>query len=110
MVQLSLGVFCLVLMLKKRDILPKFMIIFYLGSMMVTLADNAAVSMMLTTTKVDWKEIYKSIVAVAIWVPYFSLAARVRELLLCPILMHLWNRSIQALRIMKQGVITLMQH
>ncbi len=71
--------FCLYLVYKKRDILPTCMQVFYIGSMIFVTADNVIAHAILPDTAISSREIFRSVFATCIWVPYFSRAARVRE-------------------------------
>jgi hypothetical protein len=74
-----LAVFCLVLIYYKRDIMPMFAKMLYIGSLVAVVVDNVWVHALVPSTPIDFKDIFRSIVGVCIWVPYFTVADRVKE-------------------------------
>jgi len=74
-----LTVFCIILMFKKRDILPKYIKILYIISMIIVVADDLYAHTVFPTSNIEYNNILRSIIAVCIWVPYFSKSLRVRE-------------------------------
>ncbi|GAA4470436.1 hypothetical protein GCM10023093_31720 [Nemorincola caseinilytica] len=81
---LSLSIFCLVLMLARRDILPRYIKMLYIGSAIFVTMDDVLTNMIFNITEIDYKNIGQSIFAACIWVPYFSMAQRVRETFVVP--------------------------
>jgi len=84
-VRLCYVVFCLILLLNKRDILPKYITWYLIGSAALILVD--AVAAYFINNDVDnetIKNVVRAIIAAAIWVPYFKMSTRVRETFIVP--------------------------
>ena len=78
-------VFCLILLLNKRDILPAYIKWLYISSVIFIVIDAIAGLLIGTEISDDVvKNIVRSIIAAAIWVPYFILSTRVRETFIVP--------------------------
>nr|WP_294792776.1 DUF3857 domain-containing protein [uncultured Mucilaginibacter sp.] len=78
-------VFCLILLLNKRDILPKYITWFFLASAAFMAFDAGAAY--LIANKLDEnvvRSVIRSIIAAAIWIPYFKMSSRVRETFIVP--------------------------
>ncbi|QKJ30169.1 DUF3857 domain-containing protein [Mucilaginibacter mali] len=81
-----LAVFCLVLFLNKRDILPKTITV-YLGFIVVFNLVDYLLSLRLHSDTVNYTTGYamvRSIIAAAIWIPYFRRSERVHETFIVP--------------------------
>ncbi len=78
------AVFCLVLMYNKRDILPKHIIRMYVGIMVAVIVDGILTHLLLPDTTQDYKDVFRSIFSVCIWVPYFMRSVRVQETFTVP--------------------------
>ena len=77
--------FCLILLLNKRDILPKYIGWLLLFSAAFVVLDSA--SAYLITNKVGEnfvRNFIRSIIAAAILIPYFKMSSRVRETFIVP--------------------------
>lgn len=77
--------FCFILLLNKRDILPRYIIWLYIASAIFISSDAAAGQFIGTELdKDDFKNVIRAIIAAAIWVPYFRMSTRVRETFIVP--------------------------
>ncbi len=68
-----------VLFFQRRTSLPRIIIIIYIVSAFVTIADNVAAYDIDPNVKVGYRDIFRSIVAAAIWIPYFTISQRVKR-------------------------------
>jgi len=75
--------FCLILMIFKRDILPRCMIAFYI-CMIVFVTIDSFISHIFLQIPLDTKNILRSFFAACIWIPYFSRSKRVKEIFVVP--------------------------
>ncbi|MES2277583.1 MAG: DUF3857 domain-containing protein [Bacteroidota bacterium] len=82
----SLAVFCLVLLLNKRDILPRFMIIYLSFRVVLSLVDYCLALNLNKATISDpaLLSLMRSAVVSAIWIPYFIKSTRVQETFIVP--------------------------
>ena len=78
-VLLCFSAFCLVLIYYKRDILPKYIKILYISWLVFGIIDNVAAHALSSAYDIDYKDIFRRIYPVIIWVPYFSIAQRVKN-------------------------------
>ena len=74
----------IILMLKKSKLFPRMIIIFYISNLVFVLADaiiisNHPVLGPITNITDSFMEIFKSVAANAIWVPYFIISRRVKN-------------------------------
>lgn len=72
----------LVLFFERRSSLPKLIIIFFWMSVAVSVVDALIGWVYLTETKDRdeiFKDVFRSLIAAAIWIPYFNTSTRVRE-------------------------------
>ena len=76
---LCYSIFCTVLFFRKRDILPKCMMILYIGSVIVVAGDNFAAHAIYSSTKIDQNDIFRSVISAVIWIPYFYRSQRVKD-------------------------------
>jgi transglutaminase-like putative cysteine protease len=78
--------FCLILLLNKRDILPKFIIGLYLFIIVFFVADAAAAYYITngTVSSSAGSSILRSVIAAAIWIPYFKMSTRVEQTFIVP--------------------------
>jgi len=83
-VTLCFTLFCLVLFFKKRDILPRCVSILYIGSMILVILDSIEGRLLFSSSTISHNNILRSVLAVAIWVPYFSRSVRVKETFTIP--------------------------
>ena len=83
---LCYAVFCLVLLINKRDILPKYITGLYLYSLLFTIADyGIAYLVNHNTMNVEiGTAILRAIVVAAIWIPYFQRSERVHHTFIVP--------------------------
>ncbi|UEG53689.1 DUF3857 domain-containing protein [Mucilaginibacter daejeonensis] len=87
---ISYAIFCLVLLINRRDILPKYITGLYALSVIYHIADYAVASQ-LNNGKVSNDavfSIFKAIVVAAIWIPYFKRSARVERTFIVPYPRH----------------------
>jgi hypothetical protein len=80
------AIFCLVLFLNKRDILPKYMIGYFSYCLIFNIADFIFIALV-THYKVPSSypnATLRSIVVAAIWIPYFLKSTRVKETFIVP--------------------------
>jgi len=80
------AVFCLVLFFNRRDILPRFIIGYYLYALAFCTADYFFASSVSHHQLPDsyLKAVIQSLVLAAIWVPYFLRSSRVQETFIVP--------------------------
>jgi hypothetical protein len=84
-IMLCYAMFCLILFLNKRDILPKYITWFYLGSTIFILLDGVAAYLIYNKVGDDVvRNVIRSIIGTAIWVPYFRISSRVHETFIVP--------------------------
>jgi hypothetical protein len=72
----------IVLFFEKRSSLPKLIIIFYCLNLAMVVLDGFIAWSYLTDTNERndaFKEVFRSLIMTAIWVPYFNTSVRVRE-------------------------------
>jgi len=86
---LCLALFCLFLMVKKRDLFPKVMVVYLLSNFVFVLCDYLlAKQIPMITESVELndttREIFRSFVASAIWIPYMLVSKRVAETFTLP--------------------------
>lgn len=79
-----LSLFCLLLMYKKRNILPKYIKLLYIISVIVVVADSVCAYQLFPSMAVDYKNIFRTIVSACIWIPYFTTSFRVKETFVVP--------------------------
>lgn len=76
-------IYILVNLYRKKSIIPRLMIIFYSASLVVGIIDYLLLSRIPAASKLQdtnsLKDIYKSIIACAIWIPYFLKSERVKN-------------------------------
>jgi Domain of Unknown Function with PDB structure (DUF3857)/Protein of unknown function (DUF2569)/Transglutaminase-like superfamily len=78
------SVFCLVLMLKRRDILPKCIVIYYISGVIFFLIDYVfALAIGLNSDSLGFTLVRTMIVA-GIWIAYFKKSSRVEETFIIP--------------------------
>jgi hypothetical protein len=80
------ALFCLVLLLNRRDILPKFIIGLYLCSLSFFIGDYA-IAWLVNHGEVSGRagsNIIRAVIASAIWIPYFLRSARVEQTFIVP--------------------------
>lgn len=81
-IQLPFSILVLVLFIKRRSSLPRMIMIYYAVTCFVTIVDTI-VSNEIGTTATEQQSftqnLVRSIVAAAIWIPYFHLSDRVKE-------------------------------
>ena len=81
------SVFCIVLMLQKRDILPRIITIYLISTTFLLISDNILSSYFLHTAFGDYaqmKLVFQNIISCCIWIPYFQRSQRVRETFVNP--------------------------
>jgi transglutaminase-like putative cysteine protease len=83
-IMVFLSLFCLLLIFKKRDILPLYMKILYISSLVLVTMDGVFAHALFPSTAMDFKEISRAFIAACIWVPYFSRSVRVKETFIVP--------------------------
>jgi hypothetical protein len=90
MTLLCYALFCLVLCLKRRDILPKFIIGYLLFAIAFRIADYVFVASVthMQIPKTFTEAIISSIIGGAIWIPYFIKSTRVKETFIVPYPSH----------------------
>lgn len=78
-------VFCLILLLNKRDILPKYIIGLYIAFATFIVFDAVAAYFINYKMETETtKNIIRAVVWAAIWVPYFRISNRARETFIVP--------------------------
>lgn len=84
-VYLVFSILLVFLFFYRRSILPKFAILFYSVTTIILLIDTAAAFQLNpelyseAERQSSWKEIFRSFISAAIWIPYFLLSTRVKE-------------------------------
>ncbi|MEQ8242621.1 DUF3857 domain-containing protein [Fulvivirga sp.] len=68
-----------VLFFQKRTSAPLMIKILYAISLVITLVDNFFANQLVAGVQIDFKSIFQSAVAAAIWIPYFSNSNRVKN-------------------------------
>jgi len=86
MLMLCYAAFCLILILKKRDIFPKYVIGFYAYVFIFLLADHVVAKLVFGNAVDDSgiTSIVRSAIVAVIWIPYFRISTRVRETFIVP--------------------------
>jgi transglutaminase-like putative cysteine protease len=79
-----LAVFCLVLLLNKRDILPNAIIVYFGFCVVLTLVDYCLAVNLNKGSTSSISSLMRSIVIAAIWIPYFKRSTRVKETFIVP--------------------------
>jgi len=83
---LCFSAFCLVLFLKKRDILPRCIIAYFVFGLVFNVA-NLVFANSIPNVKVPESyltAVIRSVVTAAIWIPYFIVSTRVKETFIVP--------------------------
>ena len=84
-VTIGYAIFCIVLMLKRRDILPRFIIGYYIFGTAFLIADYIlALNIHGASTEAALTAIVRAIIVSAIWIPYFLKSTRVEETFIVP--------------------------
>jgi transglutaminase-like putative cysteine protease len=80
------AIFCLILLLNTRDILPKFIIFFFVFALVFNAADYFLLLGFYhgTSTGYSANSLIRAIITAAIWIPYFRMSVRVRETFVTP--------------------------
>ncbi|MCE2997977.1 MAG: DUF3857 domain-containing protein [Cyclobacteriaceae bacterium] len=76
---LVISILTVILFFQRRTSLPKIIIIIYIVSALLTIADNIAAYDIDPNTKLGYRDISQSIVGAAIWIPYFMMSQRVKR-------------------------------
>jgi transglutaminase-like putative cysteine protease len=67
------------LFFQRRSSVPRLAVIFYGASLVMGILDNGIAKAYDSAAEVDFGEIFRALVAAAIWIPYFLLSERVKE-------------------------------
>jgi hypothetical protein len=76
---LLFAILIMVLFYKRRSSVPFLISIFYGASCIVSFLDTMFALQIDPGAEVDHKEIIRSVVAAAIWIPYFQMSQRVKK-------------------------------
>lgn len=79
LIYLLVSVLAVVLFFQKRTSAPRIISIIYGVSCLVTILDTVLAVQMSPGTTVDYKEIVRSVIAAAIWIPYLHQSQRVKK-------------------------------
>lgn len=85
LILMAYALFCLILLLNKRDILPAFITGYFVFGFIFFLADYilaASISSKLAGTALN--PLVRSVIVAAIWIPYFKRSSRVHETFIVP--------------------------
>ena len=75
----SLAAFCLILFMKRRDILPKYVIILYISVFTIILLENTLEYMIIPGQNFSYIDIAINFISCCIWIPYYMKSSRVRD-------------------------------
>jgi len=81
------AIFCIVLMLQKRDILPRLITFYFLSTTILLISDNILSSYLLHIAfweAAQMKLVFQNIISCCIWIPYFQRSQRVKETFVNP--------------------------
>ncbi|EHQ29429.1 DUF3857 domain-containing protein [Mucilaginibacter paludis] len=78
------AIFCLILILKKRDILPRYITGLYIFNLAFIVIDAVFAYSFYGEDNLVMSDILKAVLAAAIWVPYFRMSTRVKETFIVP--------------------------
>jgi hypothetical protein len=78
------SIFCLILLLNRRDILPKYIIGFYITSVAFFILDYMLAMGLNSDTGETGEAIVRSIIFAGIWISYFKKSTRVEETFIVP--------------------------
>lgn len=83
---LCTAVFCLILLLNKRDILPRVIICYYAFSVFFTLIEYLLASALNKGAFIDTaaQSLLRAVIIAAIWIPYFKRSTRVEQTFIVP--------------------------
>lgn len=79
------AIFCLILMVKKRDIFPRVMIFYLVSNFLIVLLDHFLAKLLPTSNETvkevqsNNSEIFRSFIASAIWIPFMLRSKTVKE-------------------------------
>jgi hypothetical protein len=78
------AIFALVLMFKKRDILPRVMVWFYAANVGLVVIDHVLVGIYAQVADASLRQVIQACIAAAIWIPYFKVSTPVKETFIVP--------------------------
>jgi transglutaminase-like putative cysteine protease len=83
---LCYSLFCLILLLNRRDILPRFIIGFYIYSIAFLIADQVWANILVDSTDIGGVTyaITRTLIIACIWIPYFLRSERVAHTFIVP--------------------------
>jgi transglutaminase-like putative cysteine protease len=82
---LCYSIFCLILLLNKRDILPRYIIGFYLAGLAFFILEFVFSDIVLKKTSTEAvSPVIRAVIASAIWIPYFMRSERVAQTFIVP--------------------------
>ena len=76
---LIISILAIILFFQRRTSLPKIITIIYAVSTFVVIADNVLAYQIDPSVNVEYRDIIRSVVGAAIWIPYFNVSQRVRR-------------------------------
>ncbi len=76
---LIISILAIILFFQRRTSLPKIITIIYAVSTFVVIADNVLAYQIDPSVNVEYRDIIRSVVGAAIWIPYFNVSQRVKR-------------------------------
>ncbi len=76
---LTFSLLIAILFYQKRSSLPRLISVFYAVSCAAVLLDTFVAVQMAPATEIPYREVFRSIFTVVVWIPYFNVSVRVKE-------------------------------